>query len=158
MLFVQEIWGASAPSTNKFAYYLSRIRGNLPLPQMAPHHLEVSNPAHRFALCRLRTSCHDLRIERERYLPPAIRACTHERTCLQCCSPAVEDEFHQIFVCPVYDHLRFEYADLFPSDLPHSIPCFLSQNQTRVAAFIHDCQILRRRNACMSLAGSDSAT
>jgi hypothetical protein len=62
-----------------------------------------------------------------------------------------------VFHCPAYDHLRFEYADLFSPDLPQSIACFLSQDQIRVAAFIHDCHVLRRRNACMSLAGSGSA-
>lgn len=130
--------------TNKFAYYLHCIRGDLPLSIPAPHLLEPHiPPAHRFALCRFRTSCHDLRIERERYLPEAIRAPFHERTCLCCASPALEDETHMVFHCPLYDHLRFEYADLFSTDLPPSLPCFLSQNQTRVAAFIHACQIVR---------------
>jgi hypothetical protein len=61
------------------------------------------------------------------------------------------------FHCPIYDHLRFEFADLFSTDQPPSIPCFLSQNQTRVAAFIYACHIVRRQYACMSLAGSESA-
>jgi hypothetical protein len=122
-----------------------------------PSSAEVAHPAHRFALSRFRTSCHDLRIERERYLPPATRAPLPERTCLQCASPAIEDETHMAFHCPIYDHLRFEYADLFPTHLPPSIPRLLSQNQTRVAAFIHACHVLRRQSACMSLAGSESA-
>ena len=84
-----------------------------------PHPLEISNPAHRFALSRFRTSCHDLRIERERYLPRPAQFPRHERTCLQCASPAIEDETHMVFHCPTYDHLRFEYADLLPPDLPH---------------------------------------
>jgi reverse transcriptase-like protein len=145
-----------APSS-KFAYYLDCIRGDLPLSCPSPHLHEVTTPAHRIALSRFRTSCHDLRIERERYLPRALQAPRHERTCLQCASPAIEDETHMVFHCPVYNHLRFTYADLFPLHLPDSIPCFLSQDQTRVAAFIHDCQVLRRRNACMSLAGSGTA-
>ena len=144
-------------STNKFAYYLQHIRRGLPLSQPAHHLLEVYDPNLRIALTRFRTSCHDLRIERERYLPKAIQAPTHERTCLLCASPAIEDETHMVFHCPIYDHLRFEYADLFPPDLPTSIPCFLSQDQNRVASFINDCHVLRRRNACMSLAGSESA-
>jgi hypothetical protein len=82
----------------------------------------------------------------------------HERTCLMCASPsAIEDEIHMVFHCTLYDSLRFQYADLFPLDLPTSLHCFLSQDQKRVAAFIHDCSVLRRRNACMSLAGSESA-
>ena len=72
------------------------------------------------ALTRFRTSCHDLRIERERYLPQAIKAPIHERTCLMCASfHAIEDETHMVFHCPIYDSLRFEYADLFP---PPSCP------------------------------------
>ena len=117
----------------------------------------VTNIKHRISLSRFRTSCHDLRIERERYLPEPIRAPCHMRTRLQCASPAVEDETHMVFHCPIYDCLRFEYADLFPPNLPEYIPCFLSQDQKRVASFIHDCSVLRRRNACMSLAGSESA-
>jgi len=143
---------------SKFTYYQHCIRGDLPLSTPAPHLLEPRiPPAHRTALSRFRCSCHDLRIERERYLPTAIRAPRSQRTCLQCASPAIEDETHMVFHCPIYSHLRFQYADLFPHSMPQSISCFLTQNQTRVAAFIHACHVLRRRNACMSLAGSESA-
>jgi hypothetical protein len=142
----------------KFAYYLACIRGDLPLAQPAPHLSTVSTPSHRISLSRFRTSCHDLRIERERYLPQAIKAPRHERTCLQCAHPsAIEDEPHMVFHCPLYERLRFQYADLFPPDLPLTIPCFLSQDPIRVASFIHDCSVLRRSHACMSLAGSESA-
>ena len=145
-------------STNKFSYYLHCIRGDLPLTHMAPHLRVVHHSKHRMALTRFRTSCHDLRIERERYLPQAIKAPIHERTCLMCASfHAIEDETHMVFHCPIYDSLRFEYADLFPPESPQHITCFLSQDQIRVAEFIHDCHVLRRRNACMSLAGSESA-
>jgi hypothetical protein len=135
------------PAPSKFAYYLDTIRGGLPLGQPAPHLSEVAHPALRTALSRFRTSCHDLRIERERYLPPAAQAPRPQRTCLQCASPHIEDETHMVFHCPLYDHLRFEYADLFPPDLPPTIPCFLSQDQTRLAQFIHACLVYRRRNA-----------
>ena len=71
--------------------------------------------------------------------------------------PQIEDELHMIFDCPIYDDLRFEFADLFPPELPRSILCFLSQDQNRVAAFIHLCKVKRCQHACMSLAGSESA-
>jgi hypothetical protein len=148
----------AASCTNKFAYYMHHIRPNLPLCQPAPHLYEVYDSQARTALSRFRTSCHDLRIERDRYLPEPIRAPPHERTCLQCASPtSIEDETHLVFHCPIYDMLRFKYADLFSPALPPSIACFLSQDQNRVASFINDCHVLRRRNACMSLAGSESA-
>lgn len=133
-------------TTSKFAYYLALIRPDLPLGTPAPHLLEVSNPAHMFALSRFRCSCHDLRIERERYLPASFKAPRHERTCLCCASTSIEDENHMVFHCPIYEHLRFQYADLF-SPLPPSLASFLSQNQTRVASFIHACQVLRRQHA-----------
>ena len=148
---------SSTSHTNKFAEYLHCIRGDVPLSHPVPHLHEVTNIKHRISLSRFRTSCHDLRIERERYLPEPIRAPRHMRTCLQCASTAVEDETHMIFHCPIYDCLRFEYAELFPPHLPEHIPCFMSQDQKRVASFIHDCSVIRRRNACMSLAGSESA-
>jgi hypothetical protein len=148
---------SSTSSTTKFAYYLKHVRGDLPLDHIAPHLLQVPDCKHRIALSRFRTSCHDLRIERERYLPQAIKAPRHERTCLLCASPQIEDELHMIFDCPIYDDLRFEFADLFPPELPRSIPCFLSQDQNRVATFIHKCHVKRCQHACMSLAGSESA-
>lgn len=137
---------APATATNKFANYLALIRPNLPLGTPAPHLHEVSNPTHLAALCRFRCSCHDLRIERERYLPPEIKAPRHHRTCLCCASTAIEDEIHMVFHCPIYERLRFQYADLF-SPPPPSLASFLSQNQTRVASFIHDCLVLRRQHA-----------
>jgi hypothetical protein len=149
--------GGSTSSTNKFSYYLQHIRADLPLNLPSPHLLQVTHYQHRISLSRFRTSCHHLRIERERYLPQAIKAPRHERTCLLCASPHIEDESHIIYHCPIYDDLRFEYADLFPPELPHSIPCFLSQDQKRVAAFIHNCHVTRCQHACMSLAGSESA-
>ena len=148
---------SSTSSTTKFAYYLKHVRGDLPLDHIAPHLLQVPDSKHRNALSRFKTSCHDLRIERERYLPQAIKAPRHERTCLLCASPHIEDELHMIFYCPIYDDLRFEFADLFPPELPHSIPCFLSQDQNRVATFIYKCHVIRCQHACMSLAGSESA-
>ena len=133
--------------TNRFARYISLIRGGAISLEPAPHLYCVWNAAHRAALSRFRASCHDLRIERERYLPAATQAAPHARTCLQCASPEVEDETHMVFRCPIYDHLRFEYADLFPPDAPPSLDCFLSQDQTRVAAFIHACKVTRCQNA-----------
>ena len=99
---------------NKFSCYVNQIRGDLPFSHSAPHLHEVHNRPHRIALSRFRTSCHHLRIERERYLPLAVKAPRSERTCLMCASPtAIEDETHMFFHCPIYDSLRFQYADLF---------------------------------------------
>eukprot|EP00887_Chlorella_sp_A99_P008193 scaffold12.g8193.t1 len=130
---------------NKFSYYLAHIRGPQPLGEMAPHLTSVFDCRHRTALSRFRTSCHDLRIQRERYLPPALKAPRHERTCLVCASPQVEDESLAVFTCPLYDDLRCQFADLFASpDLPLSVTSFLSQNQIRLAQFVYESSVLRR--------------
>ena len=134
-----------APYTggNKFAQYLECIRGELPLGQPAPHLAlgAVHDARHRICLSRFRCSAHHLRVERDRYLPEAIKPPRHLRTCLICCSDSVEDEHHFIFHCPLYSGLRFEYADLFSTDRLHE---FLSQtSQDRVAKFIYACSELR---------------
>ena len=128
---------------NKFAQYLQRIRGELPLGQHAPHLAlgAVHDARHRICLSRFRCSAHQLRVERDRYLPETIKPPRHLRTCLICCSDSVEDEHHFIFHCPLYSDLRFEYADLFSTDCLHE---FLSQpNQDRVAKFVHACSEIR---------------
>lgn len=133
--------------TNKFARYIALIRGGALTLEPSPHLHCVWNSAHRAALSRFRASCHDLRVERDRHLPAAARTLPRNRTCLMCASSEVEDETHMVFHCPIYDHLRFEYADLFAPNAPPSIACFLSQEQTRVAAFIHACNSTRCQHA-----------
>ena len=133
--------------SNKFSYYLTHICGTTqPLGGPAPHLLTVTDYRHRISLSRFRTSCHDLRIERERHLPEAIKAPRHERTCLVCASDSLEDESHALFHCPLYDELRWEYADLFSPQQPQSTTLLLSHNQTRVASYIHSASILRHRS------------
>ena len=132
-------------STSRFAHYLAAVRGAQPLGLPAPHLLSVTNIKHRISLSRFRTSCHDLRIERERYLPEALKAPRHMRTCLMCASDCIEDESHHIFHCPLTEALRWEYADLFEPHMPQSTHCFLTQEQDRTAAFIYDCSVLRCR-------------
>ena len=128
----------------KFAWYLECVRGDTPLGQLAPHLADgaVRDARHRACLSRFRCSCHDLRIERDRYLPVAVKPPRHLRTCLLCASNHVEDEHHLVFICPLYDSLRLEFADLFSTDC-HTVSCFLSQNQDRVAQFVYACSTLR---------------
>ena len=151
--------GCGAPPSSalgKFALYIENVRGNTPLGQMAPHLIDnaVRDGRHRACLSRFRCSCHDLRIERDRYLPAAVKPARQHRTCLVCASDEVEDEHHFIFTCPLYHSLRFDYADLFSTDC-HTVACFLSKNQDRVAKYIYTCTDLRRSATQMSLAGSE---
>lgn len=128
----------------KFCYYITHIRGAQPLGTPAPHLGTVTNYHHRVALSRFRTSCHDLRIERERHLPQEQQAPRHKRTCLMCASDAVEDESHAVFDCPLYEDLRWDFADLFTPHLPQSVSSFLSHNLNRLAHFTHECSVRRR--------------
>jgi len=65
------------------------------------------SPAIRKALARLRLSSHSLCIETGRWtkpksIPRNIRFCS-------LCEDLVEDEYHFLFVCPRYEHLRRLY-------------------------------------------------
>jgi hypothetical protein len=148
---------AESLSRTKFAMYLECVRGDTPLGELAPHLHQgaVKNWRHRACLSRFRCSCHDLRVERDRYLPPTIKPPRHERLCLLCASDSVEDEHHFVFECPLYESLRFDFAELFHKR--HTLDSFLIQNQERVAAFIYACSEQRRQVAQMSLAGSGNA-
>ena len=136
---------AAPHSTSMFSHYMQQIRGGLPLGVMAPHLQEVEDPRLRISLSRFRAGQHSLRVHTERYLPPEIKAPRHQRTCLVCASHEVEDESHAVFVCPLYQGLRFEFADLFNPHLPQNLTSFLDQTQIRLALFVHKCSELRRR-------------
>ena len=142
-------------AATKFALYLEVVRGDTPMGQLAPHLCQhaVVDERHRACLSRFRCSAHALRVERDRYLPAAVKPPRHLRTCLICASDRVEDEHHLIFTCPLYDNLRLQYADLF-STACLDVSSFLSQDQRRIAQFIHACFDLRSRATQMSLAGS----
>ena len=134
------------------------VRGGAPCGAIAPHLLlgAVRVWDHRVSLTRFRCSAHDLRVERDRHLPQAVRPPRHLRTCMFCCSSSVEDESHMVFHCPLYESLRFEFADLFSADR-NNLATFLDQNPDRVANFVHSCFDLRSQVAHMSLAGSGKA-
>ena len=64
----------------------------------------------RVPVARLRTSSHSLRIETGRYrLPQPIPA--EERFCWFCSNGSIEDEFHFLFNCNLYNHME-EKRDL----------------------------------------------
>ena len=137
---------AAATATNKFALYMECVRGDTPLGELASHLFDgaVRDSQHRASLIHFRCSAHNLRVERDRHLPGAVRPPRHLRTCLHCASSAVEDERHMVFDCPLYAHLRFEFADLFSTSPSHHLSSFLLQeNQDRVAQFVHSCYTLR---------------
>ena len=59
-------------------------------------------------LMRLRTGAHHLRVETERWKKPRLPR--SQRVCEKCTwGGTVEDEFHLLFECPRYHHIRLKY-------------------------------------------------
>ncbi|XP_053375235.1 uncharacterized protein LOC128547230 [Mercenaria mercenaria] len=71
------------------------------------NYLDFLSPKLRIAFSRLRRSSHQLRIESGRY--GANRVEHNQRYCLLCNSGDIEDEYHFIIKCPVYDTIRKLY-------------------------------------------------
>jgi hypothetical protein len=63
---------------------------------------EIKTSDHRKALTKLRISTHDSAIERGRYKGKS----SEERTCTQCSSGEVEDEFHFLTICKRFTNER----------------------------------------------------
>jgi len=59
------------------------------------------------SLAKLRLSSHKLRIESGRYGESRIER--DERYCVFCCKRDVEDEYHFVLVCCLYEELRKKY-------------------------------------------------
>ena len=64
---------------------------------------QVKNPKYRINLTRFRLSNHTLLIETGRYARPRIDR--NERKCFKC-ENEIEDEFHFVTICPLYDQER----------------------------------------------------
>ena len=63
------------------------------------------------SLAQLRLSSHPLRIEIARHGQQRIERT--ERKCQICNSDDLEDEYHFVFSCPIYDELRRKYIPLY---------------------------------------------
>ena len=69
---------------------------------------------HRIALTRLRCSCHRLAVERLRgTLERENRLCSY---CLNNNVNRIEDEYHFVLVCPLYNNLRQMFLPLYVND------------------------------------------
>ena len=79
----------------------------------------------------------------------------HQRLCTRCAAGQVEDEFHVVFECDAYELVRERFWCLFdefggwqnPSALANPsgrcLADFMRQRQSKVAAFIHSCLLVR---------------
>jgi hypothetical protein len=101
-------------------------------------------------LMRLRTGAHHLRVETERWKKPRLPR--SQRVCEKCTwGGTVEDEFHLLFECPRYHHIRLKYErDLFADFWgatgvarvmtgPGKVQTFMEQEPRKVAAYVWEC-------------------
>ena len=100
----------------------------------------MMNDHYRYILTRWRLSNHDLKIETGRYLRP--KPPREDRICTRC--NIMEDEYHVVFVCPVYESLRERYRSLLECD---NIATFLDPKFDDIrdtASFLHEIEELRK--------------
>lgn len=98
--------------------------------------------AHMATLVRFRTGCHDLLVEKGRWLriPREQRICT-------LCSQGLQDEHHLVFACPALDDIRARFRGLFKHA---TLAAFFAFNYTGpLLAFLIEC--LRRVQAFQPL-------
>ena len=83
--------------------------------------------------------------------------------CERCTDEMVEDEFHLVFECPAYDCVREKFPLLFEEFDPDSVSpegrdlaCFMAQDAQQIAAFIHNCFIVRSYGALPGDTSGDS--
>ena len=72
--------------------------------EISPYLLKMKNRKYRNAIAKIRLSSHQLAIEKGRH----ANIERNERKCFQC-TDEIEDEFHFILSCPVYEDLRKTY-------------------------------------------------
>jgi hypothetical protein len=110
-------------------------------------------------LMRLRTGAHHLRVETERWKKPRLPR--SERICEKCTwGTMMEDEFHLLFECPTYHHIRLKYESALFTEFsggvsrvsrtmrtPGKVSAFMEQDPKMVAAFVWECLEFRRFEA-----------
>ncbi len=83
---------------------------------------------YRVALCRFRLSSHMLMVEKGRWVKPKLEL--HKRCCPYCKSD-IEDEYHVLFICSKYDHLRKLYLPLYTYTNPSVLKFVQLMQDTR---------------------------
>ena len=69
----------------------------------------IKNKKYRDTLCKFRCISHDLAIETGRR--GSNRVERQNRICIYCEKRDIEDEYHFLFICPLYKELRIKYID-----------------------------------------------
>ena len=83
---------------------------------MNPYLRQINSKKNKIILSKLRTSNHQLEIERGRYkkIPP------ENRFCHQCNLGEIEDELHFLLKCPKFENERIKFLDLIYSKFPNT--------------------------------------
>ena len=76
---------------------------------LSPYLINLNNRKHRNSLAKLRLSSHQLFIETGRH----TGVDRHNRKCFLCTKGDIEDEFHFVFICPLYQELRSQYISRY---------------------------------------------
>ena len=104
------------------------------------------NDHFRYIITRWRLSNHSLKIETGRYTRPITSR--EDRACDIC--SIIEDEYHAVFVCPLYHGIRSKYLDLIScNDITKFLnPDYCDMKDT--ACFLHEIEVLRQERAINS--------
>jgi hypothetical protein len=111
----------------------------------APYMSRVYNRQLQIVLARFRTSCHNLQIEKGRWVKPRVER--SNRLCTCCSLNVVEDETHFMFDCPIYQETRNKFRNtLFVTNQRDFQQIFSDYNlQYDLGHYIRQCEDLRTR-------------
>ena len=139
----------------------TEVEKNSSCPHDIPHYIRRTGgiPFEQVKqLMQLRTGAHHLRVETGRWQQPRLPR--SERVCQKCTwGTMVEDEYHLLFECPRYHHIRAQYdrtlfahfggATQAPRVMraPGKMRQFMNQEPRYVAAFVWECMQFRRYEA-----------
>ena len=166
-LFIKQ-WYDSISKQSKLSFYCS-----IKLDYKEETYLSVENRAVRTSLAKLRTSSHDLNVERGRYLTSTQKNTAspnnliYNRLCRFCChqdpnisttlkyaehlpffTPVIETEHHALVECPAYHHLRLLLSDEVKSLLISGDICSIMDNlgyAYELGLFTLRCEELRKQ-------------
>ena len=79
--------------------------------EISPYLINLNSRKHRNSLAKLRLSSHQLFIETGRH----TGVDRHNRKCFLCTKDELEDEFHFVCICPLYQELRAQYIPRYYS-------------------------------------------
>ena len=136
-------WNARLGNSSRASFY-SVYKSTI---ELSPYLELVKVKNHRESLCRLLTSSHTLHIESGRWnRNPTVPR--ERRFCFNCISK-IEDEFHFVFECPLYDQLRTQLIPSYFRNRPSMykfidlLNCRSQKKLTGLAKFVYKANILR---------------